>query len=151
LDEFFTNAIHSCQESWRHVVATGVTLGVPTPAFSTALAFYDGYRSGWLPANLIQVSFMRDLLGLITTDECSCRPNVITLEHIRMRSLITPGTGSTLTGLDTEETSLQPLTRLESRSFLQAFHLRCTSIRYLIVMWILLERSLYSKFLCNII
>ena len=33
-----------------------VSLGVPTPAFSSALAFYDGYRSGWLPANLLQVS-----------------------------------------------------------------------------------------------
>lgn len=56
LDDFFRDAIHSSQDSWRHVVASAVSLGVPTPAFSSALAFYDGYRSGWLPANLIQVA-----------------------------------------------------------------------------------------------
>lgn len=43
------------QASWRRVVSTAVTLGIPTPAFSTALAFFDGYRSARLPANLIQV------------------------------------------------------------------------------------------------
>ena len=43
------------QTAWRKVVATAVTLGVPTPAFSTALAFFDGYRSARLPANLLQV------------------------------------------------------------------------------------------------
>lgn len=44
LDDFFRDAIHSCQKSWRKVVAQSVLLGVPTPCFSTALAFYDGYR-----------------------------------------------------------------------------------------------------------
>uniref|UniRef100_A0A915C5I0 6-phosphogluconate dehydrogenase, decarboxylating n=1 Tax=Parascaris univalens TaxID=6257 RepID=A0A915C5I0_PARUN len=44
LDKFFTNAIHQCQDSWRKVCATATMLGIPTPAFSTALAFYDGYR-----------------------------------------------------------------------------------------------------------
>jgi 6-phosphogluconate dehydrogenase len=63
-DDFFTNAIHECQESWRKVVAMGVTLGIPTPAFSSALAFYDGYRSSWLPANLIQAQ--RDYFGAHT-------------------------------------------------------------------------------------
>ena len=43
------------QDSWRRVVAQAVMLGIPTPAFSTALAFFDGYRSARLPANLIQV------------------------------------------------------------------------------------------------
>jgi 6-phosphogluconate dehydrogenase len=57
LDKFFADAIHNCQESWRTVVATGAMLGIPTPAFGTALAFYDGYRSERLPANLIQVTF----------------------------------------------------------------------------------------------
>lgn len=56
LDPFFTNAIQSSQASWRKVVAASATLGIPTPAFSTALAFYDGYRSARLPANLLQVS-----------------------------------------------------------------------------------------------
>ncbi len=45
LDDFFRDAIHSCQKSWRKVVAQSVLLGVPTPCFSTALAFFDGYRS----------------------------------------------------------------------------------------------------------
>ncbi|GFY70340.1 6-phosphogluconate dehydrogenase, decarboxylating [Trichonephila inaurata madagascariensis] len=53
-DQFFCKAIDNCQESWRHVVSTAVTLGIPTPAFSTALAFYDGFRSKTLPADLIQ-------------------------------------------------------------------------------------------------
>eukprot|EP00794_Sanderia_malayensis_P015443 gene15443-17021_t len=44
LDDFFKTEINKCQESWRKVVASGAMLGVPTPAFSTALAFYDGYR-----------------------------------------------------------------------------------------------------------
>lgn len=43
------------QNAWREVIATAVQLGIPTPAFSAALAFYDGYRCGVLPANLIQV------------------------------------------------------------------------------------------------
>ena len=44
LDDFFKKAILDCQASWRKVVAAAVTLGVPTPCFSTALAFFDGYR-----------------------------------------------------------------------------------------------------------
>ena len=44
LDDFFRDAIHSSQKSWRKVVAQSVLLGVPTPCFSTALAFFDGYR-----------------------------------------------------------------------------------------------------------
>ena len=64
MDDFFNAAIHKCQASWRKVVATAVELGVPTPAFSTALAFYDGYRSERLPANLIQAQ--RDYFGAHT-------------------------------------------------------------------------------------
>merc|ERR1712088_884199 len=63
-DEFFKEAITACQTSWRKVVAQSVLLGVPTPAFSTALAFYDGYRSERLPANLIQAQ--RDYFGAHT-------------------------------------------------------------------------------------
>lgn len=44
LDDFFKKEILKCQDSWRTVVAEAVKLGVPTPAFSTALAFFDGYR-----------------------------------------------------------------------------------------------------------
>jgi len=64
LDDFFMKEIQDCQDSWRKVVATAATLGVPTPAFSTALAFYDGYRSSILPANLIQAQ--RDYFGAHT-------------------------------------------------------------------------------------
>jgi len=64
LDPFFTEAVHKCQASWRTVVATGAQLGIPTPCFSTALAFYDGYRSERLPANLIQAQ--RDYFGAHT-------------------------------------------------------------------------------------
>lgn len=64
LDDFFRKAIDSCQTSWRKVVAQAVQLGVPTPCFSTALAFYDGYRSARLPANLIQAQ--RDYFGAHT-------------------------------------------------------------------------------------
>ena len=55
LDDFFRDAVHDCQIAWRDVIAKSVEMGIPTPAFSTALAFYDGYRSEKLPANLIQV------------------------------------------------------------------------------------------------
>lgn len=64
LDSFFSNIVQRCQASWRNVVATGAQLGIPTPTFSTALAFYDGYRSDWLPANLIQAQ--RDYFGAHT-------------------------------------------------------------------------------------
>ncbi|XP_013381376.1 6-phosphogluconate dehydrogenase, decarboxylating isoform X1 [Lingula anatina] len=64
LDDFFKTAIHNCQDSWRKVVSTAVTLGIPTPCFSTALAFYDGYRSATVPANLIQAQ--RDYFGAHT-------------------------------------------------------------------------------------
>ncbi|XP_067141184.1 6-phosphogluconate dehydrogenase, decarboxylating isoform X2 [Centruroides vittatus] len=64
LDNFFQKAIQDCQDSWRQVVATSVKLGIPTPAFSTALAFYDGIRSEKLPANLLQAQ--RDYFGAHT-------------------------------------------------------------------------------------
>jgi len=64
LDDFFKDAIHKCQESWRKVVSQSVLLGVPIPAFSSALAFYDGYRSANLPANLLQAQ--RDYFGAHT-------------------------------------------------------------------------------------
>ncbi|CAF5158018.1 unnamed protein product, partial [Rotaria sp. Silwood1] len=54
MDNFFMDAINKCQQGWRKVIATATMYGVPIPCFSTALAFYDGYRSKRLPANLIQ-------------------------------------------------------------------------------------------------
>lgn len=64
LDDHFRGVIESCQESWRRVVSTAVQIGVPVPAFTTALAFYDGYRSPRLPANLLQAQ--RDYFGAHT-------------------------------------------------------------------------------------
>ncbi|MFP4377422.1 MAG: decarboxylating NADP(+)-dependent phosphogluconate dehydrogenase [Spirochaetales bacterium] len=62
--EYFTKKIRECQESWRKVVSEAARIGIPTPAFGTALAFYDGYRSARLPANLIQAQ--RDYFGAHT-------------------------------------------------------------------------------------
>jgi 6-phosphogluconate dehydrogenase len=64
LDPYFTAVIERCQNSWRRVVARAVENGVPVPAFTTALAFYDGYRSQRLPANLLQAQ--RDYFGAHT-------------------------------------------------------------------------------------
>lgn len=82
LAPFFLTAIRNAQTGWRNVVATAATLGkvvlpkqgrsaliawvlgVPTPALSTALAFYDGYRTERLPANLLQAQ--RDYFGAHT-------------------------------------------------------------------------------------
>jgi 6-phosphogluconate dehydrogenase len=64
LDPFFRKAIKDCQRSWRNVVAMAAKKGIPVPAFSTALAFYDGYRTERLPANLLQAQ--RDYFGAHT-------------------------------------------------------------------------------------
>ncbi|MGA3370726.1 MAG: decarboxylating NADP(+)-dependent phosphogluconate dehydrogenase [Terracidiphilus sp.] len=64
LDSFFFSALNSYQASWRKALVHAVELGVPTPAFSTALAFYDGYRAARLPANLLQAQ--RDYFGAHT-------------------------------------------------------------------------------------
>jgi len=64
LSPYFVKAIKECEASWRTVVSQAVLLGIPTPAFSTALAFYDGYRCARLPANLLQAQ--RDYFGAHT-------------------------------------------------------------------------------------
>ena len=64
LAPYFKTAVRKAQVSWRNVVATAVRQGIPTPAFSTALAYYDGYRSDRLPANLLQAQ--RDYFGAHT-------------------------------------------------------------------------------------
>jgi 6-phosphogluconate dehydrogenase len=64
LDGFFKQAIKDSQRSWRNVVALAVKKGIPVPAFSTALAFYDAYRCTRLPANLLQAQ--RDYFGAHT-------------------------------------------------------------------------------------
>ena len=64
LAPYFTEALAKAQDSWRHVVATAATIGIPVPAFMTALAYYDGYRHARLPANLLQAQ--RDYFGAHT-------------------------------------------------------------------------------------
>lgn len=63
-NDFFNKAIHNAQEGWRDAIAFAVKAGIPTPAFSTALAFFDGYRTKDLPANLLQAQ--RDYFGAHT-------------------------------------------------------------------------------------
>ncbi|MDZ7641577.1 MAG: decarboxylating NADP(+)-dependent phosphogluconate dehydrogenase [Desulfurivibrio sp.] len=63
-DDFFRQAVHSAQPGWRKVVAKAVELGITTPAFSSSLAYYDGYRCARLPANLLQAQ--RDYFGAHT-------------------------------------------------------------------------------------
>ena len=63
-DPFFKKAMKASTRSWRKVVSTAVKKGIPMPAFSTALAFFDGFRSERLPANLLQAQ--RDYFGAHT-------------------------------------------------------------------------------------
>jgi 6-phosphogluconate dehydrogenase len=64
MDDFFSGVLNKYQESWRKALVVAIELGIPTPAFSTALAFYDGYRTARLPANLLQAQ--RDFFGAHT-------------------------------------------------------------------------------------
>lgn len=64
LDSYFTEVVQSYQDSWRRVVGAAVQRGVPVPAFASALAYYDSYRTERLPANLLQAQ--RDYFGAHT-------------------------------------------------------------------------------------
>lgn len=64
LDPYFKNILESYQDAWREVICIGVKYGIPTPAFSSALAYFDSYRSEFLPANLLQAQ--RDYFGAHT-------------------------------------------------------------------------------------
>ncbi len=64
LDDFFSQTLNGYQASWRRAIIKAIESGVPTPAFSTALSFYDGYRTARLPANLLQAQ--RDFFGAHT-------------------------------------------------------------------------------------
>lgn len=63
-DPFFQGEIQKAEEGWRSIVAYAALQGVPSPCFSTALAYFDGYRSEHLPANLLQA--LRDFFGAHT-------------------------------------------------------------------------------------
>jgi len=64
LDPFFKDAVENAQPAWRRIITAAVQMGIPMPAMSCALGFYDGYRSERLPANLLQA--MRDYFGAHT-------------------------------------------------------------------------------------
>ncbi len=64
LDDWFRDRVAAAQDGWRRIIAAGVTNGVPMPATSAALAFFDGYRNARVPANMIQAQ--RDYFGAHT-------------------------------------------------------------------------------------
>jgi len=64
MDDFFSGVLNKYQDAWRRALISAIQFGVPTPAFSTALAFFDGYRTERLPANLLQAQ--RDFFGAHT-------------------------------------------------------------------------------------
>ena len=79
LDPYFKDVIEKSQSHWRNVVSTASHVGVPIPAFSSALAYFDSYRSSKLPANLIQA--MRDYFGAHTYHKIDSEGNVIVNEN----------------------------------------------------------------------
>jgi 6-phosphogluconate dehydrogenase len=82
LAPYFTEAVEKAQDSWRNVVATSAKLGIPVPAFSAALAYYDGYRRDRLPANLLQAQ--RDYFGAHTYERTD-KPGVFHTDWLRER------------------------------------------------------------------
>ena len=64
LDPYFKEEVHQTQQAWRRVVSKVVELGIPIPGLSSTLAFFDSYRSEFLPANLLQAQ--RDYFGAHT-------------------------------------------------------------------------------------
>jgi 6-phosphogluconate dehydrogenase len=82
LAPYFKTAVRKAQTAWRNVVTTAVRLGIPTPAFSSALAYYDGYRSERLPANLLQAQ--RDYFGAHTYNRID-KEGVFHTDWLRLR------------------------------------------------------------------
>jgi 6-phosphogluconate dehydrogenase len=82
LAPYFARAVADAQDAWRHVVATAATLGIPVPAFATALAYYDGYRRDRLPANLLQAQ--RDYFGAHTYERVD-KPGTFHSEWLQLR------------------------------------------------------------------
>ena len=80
LDKYFTRAIKRTQPKWRLVVATAIKFGVPVPAFSASLAYYDSYRSARLPANLLQAQ--RDFFGAHTYERID-KPGIFHTEWLQ--------------------------------------------------------------------
>ena len=82
LAPYFKPAVRKAQTAWRNVVTTAVRLGIPTPALFAALAYYDGYRSERLPANLLQAQ--RDYFGAHTYNRVD-RDGIFHSDWIHMR------------------------------------------------------------------
>jgi 6-phosphogluconate dehydrogenase len=82
LAPYFSKAVQAAQDSWRNVVATAARLGIPVPAFSAALCYYDGYRRERLPANLLQAQ--RDYFGAHTYERLD-RPGSFHTDWIHER------------------------------------------------------------------
>ncbi len=85
LAPYFADALAKAQQSWRHVIATAATIGVPVPAFMTALAYYDGYRHAALPANLLQAQ--RDYFGAHTYERID-KPGTFHTEWLDLRRTV---------------------------------------------------------------
>jgi 6-phosphogluconate dehydrogenase len=77
LDPYFRDVLEKSQKNWRHVVASAFELGVPIPAFSSALSYFDSYRTARLPANMIQAQ--RDYFGAHTYERVD-KPGVFHTE-----------------------------------------------------------------------
>jgi 6-phosphogluconate dehydrogenase len=88
LAPYFATAIDRAQAAWRHVVSTAALLGIPTPAFSAALAYFDAYRRARLPANLLQAQ--RDYFGAHTFE----RVDMPGTYHVDWLSLRRPPRGA---------------------------------------------------------
>jgi 6-phosphogluconate dehydrogenase len=82
LAPYFTKVITEAQVAWRHVAATAIELGVPVPALTTALTYYDGFRSERLPANLLQAQ--RDYFGAHTYARID-RPGTFHTDWLNLR------------------------------------------------------------------
>jgi 6-phosphogluconate dehydrogenase len=86
LAPYFTSALGRAQDAWRNVVAMAATRGIPVPGFMAALAYYDGYRSAKLPANLLQAQ--RDYFGAHTYERVD-KPGSFHTEWLELRRPVT--------------------------------------------------------------
>ncbi len=85
LAPYFTSALEKAQDSWRNVIVEAVKRGIPVPAFTTALAYYDGIRCERLPANLLQAQ--RDYFGAHTYERTD-KPGTFHSDWLRLRKTI---------------------------------------------------------------
>jgi 6-phosphogluconate dehydrogenase len=82
LDPYFKDAVEKSQDAWRDVVGTAARLGIPAPAFSAALSYFDGYRTERLPHNLLQAQ--RDYFGAHTYERID-REGTFHTDWLRLR------------------------------------------------------------------